>query len=81
MVRKALSAADDSPNDEPEDVLVSSAEEFTADSESFRKKVAEAAYLKAEQRGFESGYELEDWLQAEQEVKAELEAERSGVDE
>lgn len=27
-----------------------------------------AAYLRAEQRGFEPGHELEDWLQAEAEV-------------
>jgi len=28
-------------------------------------KVAELAYFKAESRGFEPGYELEDWLAAE----------------
>jgi len=31
-------------------------------------KIAEIAYLKAEQRGFETGQEEADWLQAEQEV-------------
>jgi len=30
-------------------------------------KIAEIAYLKAENRGFEPGHELEDWLEAEQE--------------
>lgn len=30
-------------------------------------KIAELAYYKAESRGFEPGYELEDWLEAEQE--------------
>lgn len=30
-------------------------------------KIAELAYYKAESRGFAPGYELEDWLQAEQE--------------
>ncbi|MGZ8928037.1 MAG: DUF2934 domain-containing protein [Methylobacter sp.] len=30
-------------------------------------KIAELAYYKAEGRGFAPGYELEDWLQAEQE--------------
>lgn len=29
--------------------------------------IAELAYLKAENRGFEPGHELEDWLEAEQE--------------
>jgi hypothetical protein len=31
-------------------------------------KIAELAYYKAEQRGFEPGHELEDWCEAEQEV-------------
>ncbi len=30
-------------------------------------KIAEFAYYKAENRGFAPGYELEDWLEAEQE--------------
>ncbi len=33
-------------------------------------QIAEAAYYKAEARGFAPGYELEDWLEAEQEVRA-----------
>jgi hypothetical protein len=37
-----------------------------------RAMIAEAAYLRAEQRGFVSGYELEDWLVAEREVDALL---------
>ena len=32
------------------------------------QEVAETAYLKAEKRGFLPGYELSDWLEAEQEV-------------
>lgn len=31
-------------------------------------RIAEIAYLKAESRGFEPGCELEDWLEAEQEL-------------
>ncbi|MDD2767895.1 MAG: DUF2934 domain-containing protein [Methylococcus sp.] len=31
--------------------------------------IAERAYFKAEQRGFEEGRELDDWLQAEMEVR------------
>ncbi|NOS88095.1 MAG: DUF2934 domain-containing protein [Methylococcaceae bacterium] len=30
-------------------------------------KIAELAYFKAENRGFEPGQELDDWLEAEQE--------------
>ena len=33
-----------------------------------RKLISEAAYFRAKQRGFEPGYELEDWIQAEAEV-------------
>jgi hypothetical protein len=31
-------------------------------------QIAEIAYFKAESRGFLPGYELSDWLEAEQEV-------------
>ncbi|TAN66784.1 MAG: DUF2934 domain-containing protein [Methylobacter sp.] len=31
-------------------------------------KIAELAYYKAENRDFAPGYELEDWLEAEQEL-------------
>jgi hypothetical protein len=34
--------------------------------------IAEAAYYRAEQRGFAPGNELEDWLAAESEVDARL---------
>lgn len=37
-----------------------------------RRLIAEAAYFRAEQRGFVSGRELEDWLAAEIEVDALL---------
>ena len=33
-----------------------------------RKLIAEAAYYRAKQRGFEPGHELEDWVEAEAEV-------------
>jgi hypothetical protein len=32
--------------------------------------IATAAYFCAQQRGFEPGHELEDWLQAEQQVRS-----------
>jgi hypothetical protein len=39
--------------------------------------IAEAAYLRAERRGFAPGHETEDWLAAEAEVDALLKAEQS----
>ena len=38
--------------------------------------IAEAAYYRAEARGFEAGHELEDWLAAESEIDLLLEAEQ-----
>jgi|HubBroStandDraft_1064217.scaffolds.fasta_scaffold221294_2 hypothetical protein len=37
--------------------------------------IAEAAYFRAERRGFAPGHELEDWLAAEDEVKRRLNGE------
>jgi hypothetical protein len=37
----------------------------------FREMVAKNAYYRAEKRGFEDGYELEDWLEAEQEISSQ----------
>lgn len=37
-----------------------------------RGMIAEAAYLRAERRGFAPGHEEEDWLAAEKEVDAQL---------
>ena len=45
-----------------------------ADRESM---VRMAAYLRAERRGFAPGYEIEDWLAAEAEVSARLQAGRA----
>jgi hypothetical protein len=36
----------------------------------FSALIAERAYFKAEQRGFEPGHELQDWLEAERELAA-----------
>ncbi len=36
--------------------------------EEVRKAIEEAAYYRAQERGFEPGHELEDWVQAESEV-------------
>jgi Protein of unknown function (DUF2934) len=35
------------------------------------KKIAEAAYRRAQQRNFAPGHDLEDWFEAEQEVDAQ----------
>jgi len=42
------------------------------DPERRRALIAEAAYFRAERRGFEPGYETQDWLAAETEVDTAL---------
>ena len=37
-----------------------------------KRLIAEAAYFRAKERGFQPGYELEDWVQAEAEVRERL---------
>ena len=44
-----------------------------------RSMIAEAAYLRAERRGFMPGHETEDWLAAEVEVDALLKAGPGGA--
>jgi hypothetical protein len=41
-----------------------------------RELIAQAAYYRAEKRGFRPGLEADDWLQAEAEVMARLQAMR-----
>jgi hypothetical protein len=40
--------------------------------EDMRRRIEMNAYFKAKARGFTPGYELEDWLAAEREVKKHL---------
>jgi hypothetical protein len=46
---------------------------FSIDREA---RIAEAAYWRAERRGFAAGQELEDWLAAEKEVDGDIAAKR-----
>lgn len=46
--------------------------------EARRAMIAQAAYLRAERRGFAPGGEVEDWVAAEREVDALLRAGHSG---
>ena len=45
---------------------------LSPDSSAYRELVAIAAYYRAERRGFAPGGEIEDWLDAEREVAAQL---------
>lgn len=58
--------------DQAEEALVGArgGAEFETPSETRRRRIAVAAYYRAERRGFISGSEDDDWLQAEQEIDA-----------
>lgn len=45
---------------------------LSVEPDMFHEMVTKIAYFKAEQRGFEPGYELQDWLEAEQELLSNL---------
>jgi len=42
------------------------------DGEELRQRIAQAAYYRAQNRGFSPGYEEKDWLEAEAEIKGRL---------
>jgi hypothetical protein len=49
--------------------VVKESDKEVMDKEKLQKMIAERAYCKAEKRGFVSGHEIEDWLEAESEIK------------
>ena len=52
--------------------LPSSSARAEVSAEEIRQLIAEAAYYRAKQRGFQPGHELDDWVQAEAEVTRRL---------
>ncbi len=56
----------------PVALLASSLDVRPFSEDARRQLIAEAAYFRAAQRGFEPGGEVEDWLAAETEVDARL---------
>jgi hypothetical protein len=54
--------------------------EIPSFSENREARIAEAAYWRAERRGFGAGQELDDWLAAEKEVDEDDASQRRGRD-
>ena len=52
-----------------DDLLKKSYPGSVIDPETEHAMIAERAYLKAQKRNFEAGHELDDWLEAEREIK------------
>jgi hypothetical protein len=63
--------AEAAPHDEPD--------ADGASHEARRRRIAERAYARAERRGFEPGWELDDWLAAEAEERDGGEPARRGA--
>jgi len=70
------SAATPKPDSNKSAKPVASSARDQASAEELRQLIAEAAYYRAKQRGFEPGHELEDWVQAESEVLRRVERPR-----
>ena len=51
------------------DTALESSRRAGQSTEELRRQIEEAAYYRAKQRGFEPGHELEDWIEAESEVR------------
>jgi hypothetical protein len=67
MARKALKAVDHMSD---ESTLESPSSLVAFSEDTINQKIAEAAYYRAEKRGFTPGHEIEDWLEAEKEIKS-----------
>lgn len=65
-------AADGVVGEAPQDVKITESKleqrEIPSFSDTREARIAEAAYWRAERRGFAPGHELEDWLSAEREI-------------
>ena len=57
------------PAKKPSKALGTPTDAASSDSPSSPEAIAVAAYYRAEQRGFTPGGELDDWLEAERELK------------
>ncbi|HKY02834.1 MAG TPA: DUF2934 domain-containing protein [Burkholderiales bacterium] len=76
-VEKAQAGAQPSLNGSPDTLTVGvqgqgSIRTATASPEELGRMISEAAYYRAEKRGFEPGYEMEDWIAAEIELNVRL---------
>ena len=59
-----------SPAPQPDAPEVSTERRTDLTAEELRRFIAEAAYFRAQKRGFAPGYELQDWVEAEAEVRS-----------
>lgn len=67
------------PGDFPEETALSDEAEMHLRAERRRARIAEAAYYRAERRGFAPGCEEQDWYEAEAEIDRYGEEDRAGA--
>jgi hypothetical protein len=73
QARKPARAAPDTPQVRPSERETSGNTQAKLSPEEVYKLIQESAYFKAKARGFEPGHEVQDWIEAEQEVRRRLE--------
>jgi hypothetical protein len=61
------------PTSEQREAPMNTHSRADASAEEIRQLIAQAAYYRAKERGFEPGHELEDWVQAESEILRRVE--------
>jgi Protein of unknown function (DUF2934) len=69
--RTKMSQAQQKLKEKADELAFDDSAENELDPNEYQHMVAEAAYYKAEKRGFAPGDEEADWFEAEQEVKAQ----------
>jgi hypothetical protein len=71
--RPAAKPAPDTPSMRPADGKASGNTAARLSPEDVYKLIQESAYFKAKERGFAPGHEVQDWIEAEAEVRRRLE--------
>ena len=69
MARKPIAKPRAATPPQPADQTQDETQEMDEMRDDVQRRIAVAAYYRAEQRGFEPGHELEDWIAAEKEVR------------
>jgi len=73
QARKPARAAPDTPQVRSPERETSGNTQSKLSPEEVYRLIQESAYFKAKARGFEPGHEVQDWIEAEQEVRRRLE--------
>lgn len=73
QVKRPSKAAPDTPSMRPADGRASGNTRAKLSPEEVYRLIQESAYFKAKERGFAPGGEVQDWIEAEAEVRRRLE--------